>query len=581
MRLAVGADAHGSSRVLMLRVCGVVAAAALAAPAAASGTPAPLAAWGDNYRYDLGAGFRDTGGDPAPVAVQGPSGVQSAVAAGATSYAVLTDGTIRAWGGGLKGQLGDGVSRTSGEATPLANARAPVTVLEQNSSGERHQLTGVKQLAASYGSFVHALALVENAAHEPQVLTWGASEYGERANGEYGFVGEGHSISPREVAVASSSLKHVVAIAAGGAASYAIKEEGGVRTVWAWGIDQYGQLGIGNAETQKCRGEGGELACVVYPTRVALPVLPEGVQVASIAAGQNAAYAVLSNGEVLSWGANEHGQMGNGATASSSTPGYVCAVGATAPCGPGARLRGIISVAGGSLAALALTQGHEVVGWGANAYGQLGGTSAGSPLCARTFPACQLVPKPVSGLRHIGAISEGAGFSLALGEEGTVYSFGLDANGQLGHGVIGPETCGANPCARVPTVIGGLAPAAGISAGGASNGEGHSLAWPQGWSAPPPVFTLTAGKAMLTITWALSAEEFRLSYRLAPESSKTEGWSEPIRLTGASCSASSPCARTITGLRSQQQYEVRLSRYRMVEGVRRCEDAHFAIATPG
>jgi hypothetical protein len=454
-------------------------------------------------------------------------------------------------------------------------------VLEQSSSGERRPLTGVTQLAASYGASVHALALTKNAAHETQVLTWGASEYGERANGEYGFVGEGHSISPREVAIAASGLTYVVAIAAGGASSYAIKEEGGVRTVWAWGIDQYGQLGIRLAETQKCRGEGGELACVVYPTKVALPALPAGVQVASIAAGRNAAYAVLSNGEVLAWGGNEHGQLGNGGIGSSSTPVYVCAVGATAPCGPGSRLRGITSVAGGNLAALALTQGHEVVGWGANAYGQLGGTSAGSPLCAKTFPACQLIPKSVAGLQHISAVSQGAGFSLALTEEGTVYSFGLDANGQLGHGTIGPETCGANPCQRAPTAIAGLAPAAGISAGSGEAGEGHGFAWLHSASAPPPAFTVTAGKGTLTITWALSAEEFRINYRLAPETSRIEGWTEPIRLFGTSCSAIGPCVRTISGLTSQQQYEVKVSRYHMVEGVRKLEDSHLEIATAG
>jgi alpha-tubulin suppressor-like RCC1 family protein len=457
-----------------------------------------------------------------------------------------------------------------------------VTVLEQNSSGERRPPTEVKQFAASYGAFVHALALIENPSHETQVLTWGASEYGERANGEYGFVGEGHSISPREVAVPIARLTHVVAIAAGGAASYALKEEGGARSIWAWGVDQYGQLGIGRAETQKCRGEGGELACVVYPTRVALPALPAGVQVASIAAGRNAAYAVLSNGEVLSWGADDHGQLGNGATESSSTPGYVCAVGAAAPCGPGARLRGIVSVAGGSLAALALTQGHEVVGWGANAYGQLGGTSAGSPLCAKTFPACQLTPKAVAGLQHVSAISEGAGFSLALTEEGTVYSFGLDANGALGHGTIGPETCGVSPCERVPTAIAGLTRAAGISAGSGEAGEGHGLAWLQSGSAPPPVLTVTAGRGTLTVTWALSSEEVRLNDRLAPETSRTEGWTEPIKLSGTTttCSASSICVRTISGLSSQQQYEVKLSRYHMVEGVRKLEDSHLEIATP-
>jgi alpha-tubulin suppressor-like RCC1 family protein len=560
-----------------LALCAVGAAAVGAAPAGASAAGTAAVAWGDNYRYDLGAGYRDTAGDASPVSVLGVTNVQSVVAAGATSYALLSNGTIRAWGGGVKGQLGDGVTRTAGESTPLATARSPVTVLEQNSAGQRHELTGVKQVAASYGAYVHALALVENGAHENVVFTWGASEYGERANGEYGFVTEGHAIAPREVAVAISRLKHVVAIAAGGASSYAIKEEGGVRTVWAWGADQQGQLGIGSAKTGKCKGEGGELACVVFPTPVALPTLPTGVQVASIAAGRNAAYAVLSNGEVLSWGANEHGQLGNGTTEASSTPAYVCAVGATAPCGSGSRLRRITAVAGGERSALALTEGHKVVGWGSNGNGQLG---PGSPLCAKSFPACQPVPKAVGGLQHVKAISQGASFSLALNEEGRVYSFGLNEHGQLGNGIAGgPETCGGKPCDRVPTAIAGLPPVGGISAGGGESGEGHSLVWLQSGSGPPPILTLTPGKGKLTIRWAFNAEEFRLSYRLAPESSKAEEkWSEPVKFTVA-CSVSSPCHRTIMGS-SAQQYEVKLDSYRLVEEKRRLEDSHGAIATP-
>ncbi len=563
-----------------LGLCAVVAAALLAAPAGASAAGTAAVAWGDNYRYDLGAGYRDTGGDASPVSVLGVGSIQSVVAAGATSYALLANGTIRAWGGGVKGQLGDGVTRTAGETTPLANARSPVTVLEQDSSGERRELTGVKQLAASYGSYVHALALVENGSHENEVFTWGASEYGERANGEYGFVSEGHSISPREVAVAISGLTHVVAIAAGGASSYAIKEEGGVRTVWAWGLDQHGQLGIGSAETQKCKGEGGELACVVLPTQVALPTLPKGVQVASIAAGRGAAYAVLTNGEALSWGANEHGQLGNGTTEASSAPGYVCGVGATPPCGSGSRLRGITAVAGGDISAIALTESHEVVGWGANGDGELGGTSPGSPLCKKSFAACQLVPKAVSGLEHVTAISEGASFSLALNEEGRVYSFGLNEHGQLGDGTAaGPETCGGKACDRVPTAIAALPPVGGISAGGGEAGEAHSLAWLQSGSGPAPILTLTSGKGTLTITWTFNAEEFRLGYRPAPESSKAEEkWSKPLKFK-ATCSVSSPCSRTITGL-TAQQYEVKLDTYHLVEGKQKLEDSLTAIATP-
>ena len=81
------------------------------------------------------------------------------------------------------------------------------------------------------------------------------------------------------------------------------------------------------------------------------------------------------------------------------------------------------------------------------------------------------------------------------------------------------------------------------------------------------------------MTWTFNADEFWLSYRLAPESSRAEEkWSEPVKFT-ATCSVRTPCRRTIMGL-SKQQYAVKLNSYHVVEAERRFEDSHGAIATP-
>jgi alpha-tubulin suppressor-like RCC1 family protein len=551
--------------------------AALATPASALASSTAVMAWGDNDRFDLGAGYHDSAGNPTPLQSLGVSEVTSVLSAGSTSYVVLPDETVRAWGGGTKGQLGDGVERNA-ETKPVAIARSPVTVLGQNSLGERKTLTHVKQLAASYGAFTHALALVENSEHEDEVFTWGAAEYGERGNGEYGNPREETAKLPREVAISTvPSLKHVVYVAAGGAASFAITEEGGVRTVWGWGLDRGGKLGVvEGTPTHSCKGEAGALTCVTEPAKIAIPALPEGVKVTAIYPGRDADFARLSNGQILAWGANEHGQLGNGlAPAASTVPVYVCAVGATAPCGAGSRLEGVKEVAGGEMSTVALTEAGTVVGWGSNGDGELGGTFGEE--CKASIKACVKVPKVVEGLEHITQVSEGSSVTSALTEAGTVLSLGNNEHGQLGTGSLtGPETCAAeHPCSRAAVEVAGLSEVGAISAGVSEVGEGHTLAWLKSGLGPAPLFTIAPGHKQLTITWNFADEEFVVSYRTAPETGEPGKW---IRWEHGPRTC--PCSTTITGLTEGQQYEVKVDSESHPGGKLAIDDTHTAYTTP-
>jgi alpha-tubulin suppressor-like RCC1 family protein len=560
----------------------VLSLAGLAIPGAASAESAAAVAWGDNLRFDLDAGYSDTAGNASPLAPLGVSNVTSMLAAGSTSYALLPDQTLRAWGGGVKGQLGDGVSRAASEFGPEGSAVAPVTVLEQDGTGERRPLGHVEQVAASYGSYTHALALVENAEHESQIYTWGAAEYGERGNGEYGFVApkeeESHAVDPREVAMATVALKHVVSIAAGGADSFAITEEAGVRKVWGWGVDKGGLLGVvAGTPTHQCNGEAGVLACVTEPAEIAIPALPEGVEVTSVDAGRNADYAVLSNGEVLAWGKNEHGQLGNGRAPSvSKVPGYVCAVGASVPCGAGERLTGIREVSGGVMSAAALTEAGTVVGWGSNGDGELGGTKGEE--CTKAIVGCLRVPKSLEGLEHIKQVSEGSSVTTALTEAGTVLSLGSNQNGQLGNGSLtGPESCagGKHQCSRSPVEVAGLSEVAGISAGVYEAGEGHTLAWLAGGADPEPAFAVTPAHSSLSLAWTFPAEEFKVTYREAPAFG-IPGEFLPLEEGVKTC----PCASTIGGLTPGVQYQVTVESETHVGARVRVTDTHTAYATP-
>ena len=74
-------------------------------------------------------------------------------------------------------------------------------------------------------------------------------------------------------------------------------------TVWAWGLNLYGELGNGTT------------------TNSSTPVPVSGLTgVTAIAAGFYHSLAVKSDSTVWAWGLNQNGQLGNGTTTSSSIP---------------------------------------------------------------------------------------------------------------------------------------------------------------------------------------------------------------------------------------------------------------------
>jgi alpha-tubulin suppressor-like RCC1 family protein len=564
-----GAAFRGSRWVGVMAVLAVAAAVA-PAPGYASGASA-VVGWGYNHDEQLDSGYADDigangvgFGEASPVTAVDLSNVASVAAAGNSSFALLTNGTVRSWGGNWKEQLGDGIGATGQPEGARESAGTPVAVLERTSSGTVRELTGVTAIAAAYGSGVHALALVNDSEHEGEVLTWGAGEYGERGNGESGFEAAG-SPTPRDVGEFVPHLKHIVAIAAAGISSYALQEEAGKTTLWAWGGDKREQLGTGKEAPQTCSGEGGALPCATEPLEVALPA---GAKVTSIAAGRVNAYAVLSTGEVLAWGDNVHGQLGTGTTeyVKSAEPRYVCAVGAVAPCSSSAsHLKGVSSIAAGNLFALALREG-AVLGWGSNGLGELGGTS--SDECSKSLTTCQMTPKLVEGLVNVTAISAGAAYSLALSGE-QVYAFGDNERGILGIGTMeGPETCtGApTPCSRVPTLVAGLSHVSAISAGDGEVGESHALATLSSGSGPPRALTVTAGAHSLTVHWTFGLPSGpHPEYRIRAVPVGTREFT-PIYEQTTPCSVEAPCSHEILGakgaaLKEGVTYEVIVGTY--------------------
>ena len=157
----------------------------------------------------------------------------------------------------------------------------------------------------------------------------------------------------------------------------------------------------------------------------------------SISAGAAHSLYTCTNNIVITCGFNSTGQLGDGTTTSTSTPIQINS------------LSGIIATAGG-YHSLFLKNDGTVFSCGYNGSGQLGdGTTFNSS-----------TPAQISSLTGINKIAVGNGnFSLFLKNNGTVWSCGYNAKGQLGNGTSDMSSH------TIPIQISGLNNITNISAG--------------------------------------------------------------------------------------------------------------------
>ncbi|MEU7023836.1 Ig-like domain repeat protein [Streptomyces sp. NPDC046203] len=192
----------------------------------------------------------------------------------------------------------------------------------------------------------------------------------------------------------------LTALSAGHGFSLGLTADGGV---YAWGINNYGQLGDGTTTSS------------LTPVEVDLPA---GVHVTALASGSNHTLALTADGRVYAWGWNAYGQLGDGTTTDRATP-----VPVDLPAGT--TITAVAAGDNGEFSLAATSDGH-VLGWGLNRYGQLGN---GTTLDSIT-PTEASLPAGT----QVTDLAAGAGHSLALTSTGSVYAWGLNGSGQLGDG---------------------------------------------------------------------------------------------------------------------------------------------------
>ena len=170
-----------------------------------------------------------------------------------------------------------------------------------------------------------------------------------------------------------------------------MKDDG---TLWAWGRNNNGQLGIGNTADQ------------VYPQQVG-----EDTGWTGVACGFEHSVAIKSDGTLWSWGNNESGQLGLENTTNYNTPQKI---GSDTDWS---------KVSCGSFFTVAIKTTRTMWSWGDGAVGQLG---------LGTFGDNQNSPQPIGLDTDWESVSCGGYHAIAIKTNGTMWSWGANERGQLG-----------------------------------------------------------------------------------------------------------------------------------------------------
>ena len=226
------------------------------------------------------------------------------------------------------------------------------------------------------------------------------------------------SLDSLPAAIENTGVGSPLSEVAAGANHTCALDEGG--KLVCWGDNRYGQLGDGSCDWYR-------------PSRA--PVANSHGNALEVVSGGGHSCALLENGQVICWGRNSSGQLGDGAGGMDSDrrphPEHVVGL-------PGLARH----LAAGREHSCALIADGSVACWGSNARGQLGSGTEARRLGMST------VPMPVEGLnRPAIALTAGAAHTCALLDDGCAACWGANDAGQLGDG-------GADDRARAERVAG-------------------------------------------------------------------------------------------------------------------------------
>lgn len=346
---------------------------------------------------------------PAPVKGQSTGclqvGVTPPVSSGARHTCALLNGEVQCWGSNEFGQLGDGTTINTNKPVKVSTAGKPKPEVAGLTAGKSHTCMLLK---------------------DKTVQCWGKNDFGQ--------LGVDSKTTLASNVPVTVPLKDVVLVTAGGSHTCAKQID---NTVYCWGNNEAGQLGVSNITTPKSDA----------PVKVGDSITGKALIATTLSAGKVHTCAVVTDSSVRCWGSNDSEQLGVGKIANSSVP--LAVMGAD-----GKSLIDIASVsAGGAHTCVVTTKGGSLC-WGYNDEGQLGVDSKTIPTSNNPKPVLDSNGTTVTG---INLVSSGGSHTCERSTGSTIKCFGYNASGQLGSGNA------ASQSAAIP--IDGLLGVTAVSAG--------------------------------------------------------------------------------------------------------------------
>lgn len=281
--------------------------------------------------------------------------VVSVAAGNNSACAVLSSGEVWCWGGNRGGEVPGGSEEGVSEPTRVEG----IPPMARVKIGDR---------------LVCALSTTG------ELWCWGS-----------GYLGNGLGHQGRQPPSKVQNLDEVIEYSVGSSWACVVTR---ARELWCWGTGQNGKLGVGTT------------------TDHFSPVQADLQNVEKVALTVSSACAITEEGDVYCWGSNSFGQLGQNDTTARHSPTLVEGVG------------DVVHIDGGNSQFVAVTRSGEAWGWGLNGSGRLGDGTTTS----------RRVPTKVKNPSEVVTIDTGSGHTCALTESGEVWCWGSNTNGQLGLG---------------------------------------------------------------------------------------------------------------------------------------------------
>lgn len=328
--------------------------------------------------------------------------------------AIKTDGSLWMWGDNTFGELGNGgIANNSLDGSLIQTV--PVKVLDS--------------VAAVSCGGNHTAAIKTDGS----LWMWGGNSHGQLGNG-----GVGNSVDEWEGVYQTVPVKvmdSVVAVSCGKEHTAVIKSDG---SLWMWGSNSYGEL-----------GNGGKGNAVIDPDVIGPEIyqtVPVKVldNVVAVSCGNSSTAAVKSDSSLWTWGSNTFGSLGNGTQERSNVPVKI--------------LDSVMEVSCGDYYAAAIKTDGSLWMWGMNNSGELGNGGVGNAILdledGSTPDVLQTVPIKV--LDNVAAVSCGGSYTVAIKDNGSLWTWGLNHHGQLGYKGGNATYVDGSPIQTVPKQITGL-----------------------------------------------------------------------------------------------------------------------------